>query len=110
MKKDVMKDFIMTRFYELPEDVDVMEAYEQFEKEQMQEDMESFAYETHVDVDIISDAFSEYAFSGTLSDEDIRKRLSKYQMGLLQMTGLTKSVKSFIVDTYRKYKAEGEEG
>ncbi len=110
LKKDVMKDFITTRFYELPKDVDVMAAYDQFEKEQLQAEMESFAYESKVDVGIISDLFSEYTFSQTLSDEDIRKRLESYHLGLLQATKLTKSVKSFVTDTYQKYKAEGEEG
>lgn len=32
LKKDVMREFILSRFYELPDDVDVMEAFEQFEK------------------------------------------------------------------------------
>ncbi len=108
LKKDVMRDFIMTRFYDLPEDADVMEAFEQFEREQMQADIESFAYENKVEVNIVSELLSEYTFSNTLSDEDIRKRLTKYRLGLLQMTKLTKSMKSFVTDTYQKYKAEGE--
>ena len=108
LKKDVMKQFILTRFYDLPEDADVMEAFTQFEKEQLQADMEEFAFEIKIDYMIISDLFSTYVFSGTVSDEDIRKRLTAYKLGLLKMTKLTKSIKAFVQDTYKKYKAEGE--
>ena len=33
LKKEVMRQFILTRFYDLPENADVMEAFNQFEKE-----------------------------------------------------------------------------
>ena len=44
LKKEVMRQFILTRFYDLPEEADVMEAFTQFEKEQMKADMEEFAF------------------------------------------------------------------
>ena len=108
LKKDVMRQFILTRFYDLPEDADVMEAFIQFEKEQMQVDMEEFAFDNEIEYVIISELFSAYVFSGTISDDDIRKRLTTYKLGLLKMTKLTKSIKLFVQDTYKKYKAEGE--
>ncbi|MGN0514703.1 MAG: type I restriction endonuclease subunit R [Lachnospiraceae bacterium] len=108
LKKDIMKQFIMTRFYDLPDDIDIMEAFTQFEKEQMQADMEEFSFNNKIDYAIISDLFSMYVFSGTISDEEIRKRLADYKLGLLKMTKMTKSIKAFMQDTYRKYKAEGE--
>lgn len=108
LKKDVMKQFILTRFYDLPDDADIMEAFIQFEKEQMQADMEEFAFDNKIDYVIVSDLFSVYVFSGTISDEEIRKRLTAYKLGLLKMTKLTKSIKTFVQDTYKKYKAEGE--
>lgn len=108
LKKDVMREFILSRFYELPDDVDVMEAFEQFEKEQMQADMEAFAFENQIDYSIVSELFSGYVFSGTISEDEIRKRLTAYKLGLLKMTKLTKAVKAFVEDTYKKYRAEGE--
>lgn len=108
LKKDIMKEFILTRFYELPEDADVMEAFTQFEKEQMQADMEEFAFENKIAYAIISELFSTYVFSGTISDEEIRQKLTAYKLGLLKMTKLTKSIKAFVQDTYKKYKVEGE--
>ena len=108
LKKDVMKQFILTRFYDLSDEVDIMEAFTQFEKEQLQADMEAFAYDNQIDYVIVSDLFSSYVFSKTISDEEIRKRLTAYKLGLLKMTKLTKAIKGFVYDTYQKYKAEGE--
>lgn len=108
LKKEVMKQFILTRFYDLPEDADVMEAFTQFEKEQMKADMEVFAFNNKIDCFCVSDIFCNYVFNGTISDDVIRKRLKVYKLGLLEMTKLTKSVKTFVRDTYNKYKAEDE--
>lgn len=108
LKKEVMRQFILTRFYDLPENADVMEAFNQFEKEQMQADMEEFAFDNQIDYKIVSDLVSAYTFSGNVSEDNIRERLMAYPLGLLKMTKLTKNVKRFIQDTYKKYKAEGE--
>ena len=108
LKKDVMKQFILTRFYDLPDDADIMEAFTQFEKEQLQADMEEFAFDNQIDYAIVSDLFSSYVFSKTISDEEIRKRLTAYKLGLLKLTKLTKAISGFVYDTYQKYKAEGE--
>ena len=43
-----------------------------------------------------------------ISDEEIRKRLTAYKLGLLKLTKLTKAIRGFVYDTYQKYKAEGE--
>lgn len=107
LKSEIMKQFILTRFYDLSEDADVMEAFIQFEKEQMQADMESFAFENKIDYAIVSELFSSYVFHGSISDDEIRKKLALYKLGLLKMTKLTKSIRVFIEETYRKYKAEG---
>lgn len=107
LKKEIMKEFILTRFYELPDTVDVMEAYTQFEKERMQADIESFAYENGLDTEVVSDLVSDYVFSGQVADETIRQKLSSYKLGLLKLTKIVKNIRFFIEDTYKKYKAEG---
>lgn len=108
LKKDVMKQFILTRFYELPDDVDIMDAFDQFEKEQLQADMEAFAFDNNIDYEIVSELFSAYAFGGSISDEDVRQRLTQYKLGLLKLTKLSGNIKSFVKETYHKYRAEGE--
>lgn len=108
LKKEIMRQFILTRFYELPYGVDVMEAFAQFEKEQMQAELEEFSYANSVSFDIMYDLFSGYAFSGNISDEQIRQKLASYKLGLLKMTKLTKAIHQFVEDTYKKYKADGD--
>lgn len=108
MKKETMEQFIRTRFYDLPEDADVMEAFVQFEKECLQAELETFALENQIEASIMADLFSSYAFGGNISEDTIRKKLAEYKLGLLKMTRLTKSIKQFIEYTYKKYKAEGE--
>lgn len=107
-KKDIMEAFIRTRFYELPDDADIQQAYEQFERESLQAEIESFAYDNGLDAKDVLDVFSEYTFGGNISEEAIRRRLSAYHMGLLKITKMTSAIKEFVVSTYGRYKAEGE--
>ena len=107
-KQDVMKEFIETRFYELPEEVDIQQAYEEFERERLQAEIESFSYVNDIEVGIVTDIFTDYSFTGGISDERIRQKLMAYHFGLLKITKLTKEIKSIVVGTYNKYKAEGE--
>ena len=108
LKKDVIKHFILTWFYDLPDDSDIIEAFTQFEKEQLQVDMEEFDYDNQIDYVIISDLFSSCVFSKAIPDEEICKRLTAYKLGLLKITKLRRAIKLFVQETYQKYKAEGE--
>lgn len=107
LKKDIMKAFILTRFYDLPDEADVMQAFTEFETEQQQAEMEEFAYANQLEYSDISDLFNEYAFSNKLTDEKIRQKLQQYHFGLLKLTMMTNNIKTFIMNTYLKYKAEG---
>lgn len=107
-KKDIMRAFIETRFYDLPEEADMQRAFEEFEKEQLQADIETFSYNNGIDTDIVIDIFTDYSFSGGVSDEAIRRRLMAYHFGLLKITKLTNDIRGFVVNTYNKYRAEGE--
>ena len=107
-KKDIMEAFIHTRYYDLPEDADIQQAYEQFERERLQAEIESFAYDNGLDAKDVLEVFSEYTFGGNISEEAIRRRLAAYHMGLLKITKMTGAIKEFVVNTYSRYKAEGE--
>ena len=107
-KKDIMEAFIRTRFYDLPEDADVQQAYEQFERENLRAEIESFAYGKGLEAKDVLDIFSEYMFNGSISDGAIRRRLTAYRMGLLKITKTASDVKQFVVNTYGRYKVEGE--
>ncbi len=107
-KKDIMAEFVRTRFYDLSEDADIMAAFEDFTKEREQAELEEFAYNHGIDYAVVNDIMVEFIFSGSVSDEAIRKRLLTYHFGLLKITKLTNEIKSFISRTYLKYKAEGD--
>ena len=107
-KKDVMAEFIRTRFYDLAEDADIMAEFEEFMKDHEKAEMEEFAYSHGIDYATINDIMVEYIFNGSISDESIRRRVAIYHLGLLKLTKLTREIKDFVSQTYMKFKAEGE--
>ena len=107
-KKDVMKAFIQTRFYDLPDDADIAQAFAEFEKEAEKAEIEAFAFEHGIDFTVVDELMTAYIFSGSISDEAIRQRLMTYHLGLLKITKLTSEIKQFVTMTYNKYRAEGE--
>ncbi len=107
-KKDIIEAFIRTRFYELPDGTDVQEAFTEFEKEYLRSELESFANKNGISVEDVRAIYSEYTFTGAVSDDTIRKRLMPYHMGLLKTTRLTKSIRDFIRETGRRYMAQGD--
>ncbi|MBQ4415042.1 MAG: type I restriction endonuclease subunit R [Methanomicrobium sp.] len=107
-KKEIIKEFIRTRFYELSNDADIQAAFEDFVKEKQKAEMEEFAYENNVDFSVVSDIMTEYAFNGQISEESIRKRYDEYHLGIRRTTDLTEKTQKFIKDSYFKYRAEGE--
>ncbi len=106
LKKNLMKDFITDRFYDLPEDADVTQAFNEFEDEKREEELDEFAKKNNLDEKVIDNLYENYAFSGSLSDEDIRQQLMGQKLKLTQLTHLTDEISDFVVDTYKKYKAE----
>ena len=107
-KKDVMAEFVRTRFYDLSEDADIMAEFEEFMKDHEKAEMEEFAYSHGIEFVTVNDIMVEFIFNGGISNESIRKRLMAYHLGLLKITKLTKEIKDFVGQTYMKYKAEGE--
>ena len=107
-KKDIMEEFVRTRFYDLPEDADIQAAFEEFETERQKAEIEEFAYENGVEYQMVNDILVEYMFNGRISEEAIRKRLEAYKLGILKITVLTEKIQDFIEHTHIKYKADGE--
>ncbi len=106
-KKDIMVDFVRTRFYDLAEDADIQSAFEEFEKEREKAEIEEFAYENGIEYQVISDIMADYIFTGDINEEVIRKRLEVYSLGLLKLTMLTGKIQKFVKNTYIKFRAEG---
>lgn len=107
-KKDIMRDFVMGRFFDLNPDEDIIEAYAQYEKERMQAFIEEFAQANEVDVDTVSFILNQY-FCDTkqVTKESIRQRVSGMNLGLLKLTRLINNLLDFVKDMYDKFTAEG---
>ena len=107
-KKGIMREFIETVFYDLDENADIQKAYEDFEARKLDEEIVTYSIEADLQPSVVRELFSDYSFSGSISEEKIRTRLSYYNFGLLKMTKMTGEVKDFIINTYNKFKAEEE--
>jgi len=107
-KREVMKDFINTRFFQLDADADIIKEYEQFEKESLIADLESISTELNVDSERITKLFYNYTFTNQITDEEIRVEIEYLNFGLLRTTEMIKQIKLLITELYYKYKAEGK--
>lgn len=107
-KKDIIVGFLENVFYELPEDANISEAYEEYEKQMLQHELEAFAQENGLKPEDVQHVFTEHNFRGELSDEDIRKALEPYHLGLLKVIKLIKALKEFVKQESLRFQAEGE--
>lgn len=106
-KQEMLKRFVTEKFFSLSPDEDIVKAYEEFEIQQQNMDIEMFAEETGIDIEIIKDFIWEYQFKHVISLEDIRKRLSKKGYGIVQSKKLSSEIVSFVKEQYDKFRAEG---
>ena len=107
-KREIMKTFINTRFFELDADADIIKEYEEFERESLVADLETISTELNVDTERVTRLFNSYTFSKQITDEEIRVEIDYLNFGLLRTTEMIKRIKSLITELYCKYKAEGK--
>lgn len=107
-KRDIMREFVNTRFFELDPDEDIIEAYEEFEKTALKRDLELVSQELNIDEDRITKLFYNYTFSNQITDEEVRIEIEYLNYGLLYTTRVIKKIKTAIKELYLKYKAEGK--
>lgn len=107
-KRDVMKEFVNTRFFELDPEADIIDEYEQFEKESLKLDLERISEELDIEGVKMSKLFYDFTFKKCITDEEIRVEIEYKKIGLLQTTSLIKKIKLAIEELYYKYKAEGQ--
>lgn len=107
-KKDIMKDFITGRFYDLDPDEDIIAAYNQYEKERLQAFIEEFAQSNNIPVDDVAMILNQYFCDPKqVTKESIRQRVSGLHLGLLKLTQLINNMLDFVKDMYDKFTAEG---
>lgn len=109
-KQDIMKAFVTERFFELDPDADIIEAYNEYEREVMQADIESFATENSLTADFVSRILHQYFMdTKAVTKEALRRELSNAGVkGLLKITALINKVLDFLTDSYNKFTAEEE--
>lgn len=109
-KRDIMKAFVTERFYELDPDADIIEAYNEYEREVLQTDIESFATENNLATDLVSRILHQYFIdTKAVTKETLRQELSTAGVkGLLKITALLNKILEFLSDSYNKFTAEGE--
>ncbi len=107
-KRDVMKAFINTRFFEIDQDADIVEEYYKFEADALQMDIERYARELDLEIEVFDKLFHNYSFSNTITNEEIREAIAHKNYGLIKTTKVIKEIKTYIIHLYDKYKAEGK--
>lgn len=107
-KKDIMINFIKSRFFELDPDEDIISAYEEYEKETMKADIEAFATVNDIEESLITEIVTQFFVdSKHITKESIRLKLSDKGLGLLKLTKLINDILDFVNEMNNKYTAEG---
>ena len=109
-KKDVMKTFVQSRFFELDPDADIIEAYSEYEKEVLQADIEEFATENGLTTELVSTILHTYFIdTKSVTKEMLRQTLTTFGVkGLLKITTLITTIMTFLLDSYNKFTVEGD--
>ena len=109
-KKDIMKRFVTERFFELDPDEDIIEAYNEYEKETLQAEIEEFAQEIDFDPAYLSKLLHKYFIDPrSITKEYLRQEIGLAGIkGLLRVTAYIDAIQEFLVDNYNKYTTEGE--
>lgn len=109
-KKDVMKSFVQSRFFELDPDADIIEAYSEYEKEVLQADIEEFATENGLTTELVSTILHTYFIdTKSVTKEMLRQTLTTFGIkGLLKITTLITTIMTFLLDSYNKFTVEGD--
>ena len=109
-KKEIMKSFIQSRFFELDPEADIMEAYNEYEKEVLQADIETFAAENRLSNDFVSTNLHQYFMDAKGTTKEVLRQalVSEGITGLLKITSLINKILAFFAECYNKFTADGE--
>lgn len=109
-KKEIMKSFIQTRFFDLDPEADIIEAYTEYEKEVLQGDIEQFATDNDLSTEFVSTSLHQYFIDAkAVTKESLRQSLvANGVKGLLKTTNLINKTLAFFNDCYNKFTVEGD--
>ena len=109
-KRDIMKAFVTERFFELDPEADIIEAYNEYEREVLQKDIEEFAAENKLETNMVSRLLHTYFVdTKSITKEMLRQELMGSGVkGLLKITKMIETFLEFMTDCYNRFTAEGE--
>lgn len=109
-KRDIMKKFVTERFFELDPDADIIEAYNEYEREALLVDIEVFSAANGLKTDFVSKILHQYFMdTKAVTNEMLRQELVAAGIkGLLRIDGLINKIIDFLNESYNKFTAEGE--
>ena len=106
-KRDILKEFIQSYVLTLEPNVDIVLAYEQFEKEMLEKEVDSFSKENDLDDKMISDVLTNYfVHPKSVTTDSLRATVSGMGFGLVKTLGIVDAIFKFINDMYNKYTTE----
>lgn len=98
-KRDTLRRFMETRFYELEPDADIEAEFALYEEQEIEATIDDFACRNDVDREVIADLLTESLSNQTqVTLEDIRQRLKDRKLPLIKMTRLAKAINEFLDD------------
>ena len=107
-KRDIMKAFVTERFFELDPDEDVMKAYEQYEREKLEQDVHEFAVDSGIGEEIVFEVLNQYFVDPkSVTKEWSRQKLSGMGIGILKMTKMINRLMAYVKQMYDMFTAEG---
>lgn len=109
-KRDIMKAFVTERFFDLDPEEDIIEAYNEYEREVLKSDIETFAADNGLTPEFVSRILHQYfADTKAITKETLRQEFASAGVkGLLKITAMINTVLEFLTDSYNKFTAEGE--
>lgn len=107
-KRDIMKAFITERFFDLDPEADIIEAYNDYEKEVLQKNIEEFSQENNLDTGFLSTTLHKYFMDPrSITNEYLRQELTAAGVkGLLRITAYIEKIQAFLLDNYNQFTVE----
>lgn len=107
-KRDIMKAFITERFFDLDPEADIIEAYNDYEKEVLQKNIEEFSQENNLDAGFLSTTLHKYFMDPrSITNEYLRQELTAAGVkGLLRITAYIEKIQAFLLDNYNRFTVE----
>ena len=107
-KRDIMKAFITERFFDLDPEADIIEAYNDYEKEVLQKNIEEFSQENNLDTGFLSTTLHKYFMDPrSITNEYLRQELTAAGVkGLLRITAYIEKIQAFLLDNNNQFTVE----